>query len=176
MAFSKPMIACPSCATYWTANARPSCNDPAHLHTRFELHMHRTAIALPDGTPVVPVSFDPDDPYTRDTPPDFGLYLDDRWQPPWTHDHVAWPDFGTPRDAKELEAALTSLLDRAHDGQRVELGCLGGHGRTGTALACLAVMTGTPSNEAVAWVRATYCDRAIESTNQEEFVATFTRR
>ncbi len=86
---------------------------------------------------------------------------------------MAWPDFGTPDDAKRLEAALTSLLDRAHAGQRVELGCLGGHGRTGTALACLAVMTGSPRDEAVAWVRATYCDRAIESVSQETFIANF---
>jgi protein-tyrosine phosphatase len=76
----------------------------------------------------------------------------------------------------KLEAALRSLLDRARDGQRVELGCLGGHGRTGTALACLAVMTGTPPHEAVALVRGTYCDRAIESPSQEEFVAKFTPR
>jgi protein-tyrosine phosphatase len=138
--------------------------------------MHRAAVALPHGTRVVPVSFDPDDPYARDAPPDFGLYLDDRWQPPWAHAHVAWPDFGTPGDPMKLEAALRSLLDRARDGQRVELGCLGGHGRTGTALACLAVMTGTPPHEAVALVRGTYCDRAIESPSQEEFVAKFTPR
>jgi protein-tyrosine phosphatase len=110
----------------------------------------------------------------RDAPPDFGLYLDDRWQPPWSHDHVAWPDFGTPDDAVGLEAALTSLLHRAREGQHVEIGCLGGHGRTGTALACLAVIAGTPPDEAVAWVRSIYCDRAIESTNQEKFIANFT--
>jgi len=171
----KAMMACPSCATYWAANAAASCVDPAHPHTQFELHVHRAVVALPDGTRVVPVSFDPDAPYMRDAPPDFGLYLDDRWQPPWPHDHVAWPDFGTPHDAKELEVALTSLLDRARDGQHVELGCLGGHGRTGTALACLAIMTGSPRDEAVAWVRAIYCDRAIESENQEQFISTFTR-
>lgn len=176
MPVGEPMTACPLCATYWTTNASPSCTDPAHVHTQFELHIHRDAVGLPDGTLVVPVSFDPDQPYVRDAPPDFGLYLDDRWQPPWTHDHVAWPDFGTPGDPVELGAALRSLLDRARDGQHVELGCLGGHGRTGTALACLAVMTGSAPDEAVAWVRAKYCDRAIESTNQEAFIAAFTAR
>ncbi len=55
----------------------------------------------------------------------------------------------------------------------VEVGCLGGHGRTGTALACLAVLTGTPANEAVAWVRANYCAHAVETEAQEALVAAF---
>jgi hypothetical protein len=39
--------------------------------------------------------------------------------------------------------ALELLLDRARAGQRVEIGCYGGHGRTGTALACLAILCAT---------------------------------
>jgi len=34
----------------------------------------------------------------------------------------------------------------------VEIACAGGHGRTGTALACLAVLDGVPSREAVRYV------------------------
>jgi len=34
--------------------------------------------------------------------------------------------------------ALKTALERARPGQDIEVGCLGGHGRTGTALACLA--------------------------------------
>jgi protein-tyrosine phosphatase len=84
---------------------------------------------------------------------------------------VTWPDFGTPHDAGELEYALRSLLERARVGERVEVGCLGGHGRTGTALACLAAMTGSPPEDAVGWVREFYCDRAIETSEQEAFIA-----
>jgi hypothetical protein len=62
------------------------------------------------------------------------------------------------------------VLDRARVGERVEVGCLGGHGRTGTALACLAILTGCPSGEAVAWVRANYCADAVETAEQESFV------
>jgi protein-tyrosine phosphatase len=69
-----------------------------------------------------------------------------------------------------LVSALTSLLDRSRAGERVELGCLGGHGRTGTALACLAVLGGYPPEEAVAWVRANYCPSAVETAEQESFV------
>ena len=52
----------------------------------------------------------------------------------------------------------------------VEVGCLGGHGRTRTALACLAVLTGTPANDAVARVEPIIRDRAVETDAQEQFV------
>ena len=61
-------------------------------------------------------------------------------------------------------------LDRARAGEVVEVGCLGGHGRTGTALACLAVLAGHPADDAVAWVRRTYCDRAVETDEQADYV------
>jgi protein-tyrosine phosphatase len=34
------------------------------------------------------------------------------------------------------------VLERARAGERVDVGCFEGHGRTGTALACLAILTG----------------------------------
>ena len=136
-------------------------------------HVHRTPVRFADGTTVMGVRFLGDDPYVRDDLPGFGLYLDERWAPPWPHEHVDWPDFGVPEDLDALRRALTNLLDRARKGERVEVGCLGGHGRTGTALACLAVLTGTPPNDAVAWVRANYCYKAVETDAQEQLVATF---
>ncbi len=60
-------------------------------------------------------------------------------------------------------------------GQRVEIGCYGGHGRTGTALACLAVLCGQAPDEAVSWVRGTYCERAVETDEQEAFARNLTR-
>ena len=54
----------------------------------------------------------------------------------------------------------------------MEVGCLGGHGRTGTALACLAILTGHPAADAVAWVRANYCPEAVETVGQEAFITT----
>jgi protein-tyrosine phosphatase len=50
--------------------------------------------------------------------------------------------------------------------------CLGGHGRAGTALACLGVLTGCPRTEAVAWARANYCQSAVETAEQEALVLT----
>jgi hypothetical protein len=162
---------CTECGVHWYAEGEPpKCTDPAHEHQQFELHRHRSSVALPDGAVVCAVSFGEPDPYERADPPDYGVYLDDRWDPPWPHDHVEWPDFGVPSDATALLGALQALHQRAVVGQSVELGCLGGHGRTGTALACLAVLAGHPAADAVAWVRSAYCEEAVETPEQEAFV------
>lgn len=58
----------------------------------------------------------------------------------------------------------------ARTGEQVEVGCIGGHGRTGTALAILAILTGHPAADAVAWVRANYCPKAVETVDQEAFI------
>lgn len=138
---------------------------------RAETHRHLSRVVLPDGTPLTAASFDPAAPYARTRDPDYGLYLDSRWQPPWDHGHVDWPDFGVPADTRAVAGALWTVLERARAGEHVEVGCLGGHGRTGTALACLAVLTGYPAVDAVAWVRSGYCEQAVETPGQEAFVA-----
>jgi Protein-tyrosine phosphatase len=168
---TRSVVACTECQMHWNLDLEVAkCTDPDHTHQRFEVHLHRSVVVLPDGTEVTAVSFDVTEPYAREQPPDYGLYLDHKWQPPWSHDHLDWPDFGVPDDATHVVTALTSVLERARAGERVEVGCMGGHGRTGTALACLAILTGHPHGEAVAWVRANYCSNAVETPEQEAFV------
>jgi hypothetical protein len=41
------------------------------------------------------------------------------------------------------------------------------------ALACLAISTGHPRADAVAWVRDAYCPDAVETSEQEAFVLDF---
>lgn len=172
---SSTVVACQECGVYWHDGIQPAaCEDPAHAHPRLEVHLHRDVVTLPDGTAVTAVSFDPGAPYERAVPPDFGCYLDARWQPPWPSVSVAWPDFGVPEDVAGLRRALAEVLGHARAGGAVELGCAGGHGRTGTALGCLAVLAGHPPADAVAWVRAHYCDQAVETAGQAAFVQRFT--
>ncbi len=45
-----------------------------------------------------------------------------------------------------------------------------GHGRTGTALACLAVLDGVAPGEAVAYVREGYHRQAVETPWQYRYV------
>ncbi|MER5557756.1 protein-tyrosine phosphatase family protein [Streptomyces sp. NPDC002506] len=107
--------------------------------------------------------------------PEFALHLLGRRPEPveWDHRWVRWPDFWLPADRAGFAAALRTLLDRAGQ-ERVEIACGGGLGRTGTALACLAVLDGVPAADAVAYVRRHYARRAVETPWQRRFVANFT--
>ena len=106
--------------------------------------------------------------------PDFALYLLGH-EPPavlWETRWLRWPDFGLPADPAAAQDALREAWTRA-EAERVEIACAGGHGRTGTALACLAILDGVPSREAVRFVRANYAARAVETPGQRRFVARF---
>ena len=49
--------------------------------------------------------------------------------------------------------------------------CLGGHGRTGTAAACLLVAAcDYGANQAIKWIRKNYCEEAIETIAQLQYV------
>lgn len=77
-------------------------------------------------------------------------------------------------DRPDARDALREAWRRASD-ERVELACDGGRGRTGTALACLTVLDGVPASEAVAYVRAHYDRRAVETPWQRRYVSCFSR-
>jgi hypothetical protein len=170
---TRVVMVCRNCRIAWEVDEPPACIDASHTHGEHEVHRHLSEVELPDGTTVTAVSFHEPAPYERESLPDFGLYLDHRWGPPWAHEHVDWPDFGLPTDVPALRTQLENLLSRARAGQRVELGCLGAHGRTGTALACAAVLVGIAPDEAVGWVRSSYCEKAVETSEQAKFVSTF---
>ncbi|MFF4782200.1 protein-tyrosine phosphatase family protein [Streptomyces griseorubiginosus] len=106
--------------------------------------------------------------------PSYGVYLLGRTPPevPWESHWLRWPDFRLPADRAQARAVLTEVWRRAA-GERVELACGGGRGRTGTALACLAVLDGVPAAEAVAYVRAHYDRRAVETPWQRRYVRRF---
>ncbi len=107
--------------------------------------------------------------------PDFGIYLLGRAPGPlpWPSRWVRWPDFRLPTHPDDARAALIEAWQRAA-AQRVEVACGGGRGRTGTALACLAVLDGVPPEEAVGYVRQHYHHRAVETPGQRRFVREFT--
>ena len=107
-------------------------------------------------------------------PPDFGVYL--LGSPPpaveWESRWVRWRDFWLPSDRHAAREAFQEALSRA-GGERVEIACAGGRGRTGTALACLAVLDGVPPAQAVAYVRTHYDRHAVETPWQRRFVLGF---
>lgn len=130
-------------------------------------------VALPDGV-VVRGRGRRDTLPPRWPPPTFGLCRDrGTFRPGWALEWVDWPDFRTPRDPVAAAAAIRRAYARAAAGERVEVTCGGGTGRTGTALACLAVLAGVPGDDAVAWVRAHYRRRAVETPGQRRWVRWF---
>ncbi len=78
--------------------------------------------------------------------PTFALYLLGHEPPPvpWEARWVRWPEFWLPSDPAAAGEALREAWARAQT-DRVEIACACGYGRTGTALACLAVLDGLPA-------------------------------
>ena len=77
--------------------------------------------------------------------PTFAVYLLGKPPPAvaWEARWVRWPDFWLPRDQAHVRKVLHEAWESALT-ERVEIACSGGRGRTGTALACLAIIDGLP--------------------------------
>lgn len=111
--------------------------------------------------------------------PEFGLYLGSLRRrpsepaPDWPAAWIDWPDFRLPRDEAAAVAAIVDAYERARAGRRVEVGCGGGAGRTGTVIACMAVLAGHPAGDAVHWAREHYRRRAVETPGQKRWVLRF---
>jgi protein-tyrosine phosphatase len=107
--------------------------------------------------------------------PEWGLYLlarspaENDWPGRW----VRWLDFWLPSDEDDARLAFEEVHRRAAAGARVEVACGGGKGRTGTALACIAQLSGVAAGDATAWVRARYDAHAVETPWQRRYVRRF---
>ncbi|WP_331770437.1 protein tyrosine phosphatase (plasmid) [Embleya sp. NBC_00888] len=136
------------------------------------------ALRLPDGTSIRGRGLRhplPDGP-----PPQFGLYLgSDRLRRrhedalPWPQAWLDWPDFRLPRDRDAAVRHIRALHERARTGASVEVACGGGVGRTGTVIACLAILSGVDPAEAVDWTRRHHHPRAVETPWQRRWATRF---
>lgn len=119
-------------------------------------------------------------------PLDVGIYL----SPCWAHEFtlasrrwagpavgvraelalLTWPDGGPPGALDDSARVLAYGIAAARAGRSVEIGCHGGHGRTGTALAAMLVLEGLHPREAAVRVWDRYCDLAIETPGQLRFL------
>lgn len=133
-----------------------------------------TPLTFKDGTTVHGTSLSKRQ--DRDAP-DFGLYLDNGWIPDSLAVMLPWQDYGLPKVSYNFaKYAITEAFEWAKAGAIVEIGCIGAHGRTGTVLACMAVLADPELKsgyDAVDWVRENYCDHAVETSEQEWFVCWF---
>lgn len=127
---------------------------------------------LPSGVEVYASTYHGD--RMNDPLPDLGIYLDGIWSPDTVAFHVGCPDYGTPIPplASVIYVAREGLR-AAGEGKRVEIGCVGGHGRTGLMLAIMALLSMRQPNarQAINLVRSAYCTEAIESAEQEWYIS-----
>ena len=89
-----------------------------------------------------------------------------------------WTDGGIPSldkgDWDELWNGLQRLQRKEEREINVLCCCQGGHGRTGTALAILAGVSGAyqldPAKDILKWVRERYCSEAVERFVQVKYI------
>lgn len=130
------------------------------------------ALLLPNGKTIYGSSCNA--PAPEGYVPDFGIYLDSCWFSQQTCLGIAlpWQDMGLPKLSREqVDIALDLACRMIDKGDILEVGCIGGHGRTGTFLALVALKNGVETpEEAIVYVREHYCEKAIESDTQEWYV------
>ena len=107
--------------------------------------------------------------------PKFGLYADPVWKTKSRNEFINWPDFNAPSHPKLAFYQIASAYQLALKAN-VEIGCIGGHGRTGTILACMAILDkDLDPDQAIDFTRSTYCNLAIETSSQESYIDLFWR-
>lgn len=86
---------------------------------------------------------------------------------------VDWSDGGVPGMGKVWWREMYSAIGKLEGD--VVVYCMGGHGRTGTFLAIMAALAGKKYKGCpVLWVRKNYCDKAVETSSQIEYVEQMT--
>jgi hypothetical protein len=90
-----------------------------------------------------------------------------------------WPDRSIPPlPPTELWHGIVNMLlglggqaKAKAEPYKVAFSCIGSHGRTGTALACILAVCGMSSEDAIKTVRTIHCHEAIEGKLQEDYIA-----
>jgi hypothetical protein len=91
---------------------------------------------------------------------------------PWNEGQsILFPitDCDAPSDVEQTKKLIEWLALNLSSNKKIHLGCIGGHGRTGTILAALVnVMTGEKA--ATDYVRQHYCKKVVESSIQIDWL------
>jgi len=87
-------------------------------------------------------------------------------------------DLGIPSigKVKYFEQVLTVMHSYLQDKQNVHVNCFGGHGRTGLLLGCYLgkYFKDLVESDPVKYLRSVYCDLAVETFTQHDFIADYT--
>lgn len=93
---------------------------------------------------------------------------------PWHPEHriemlYKITDMTAPKDPESFKQLILWLKNQITRGKKVFIGCIGGHGRTGTVLSAL-VSEFMHKEDAITYVRENYCSKAVETSSQIEFL------
>jgi hypothetical protein len=78
-------------------------------------------------------------------------------------------DMSAPKSPVLFHKLIDWTCEQLVAGKKIHAGCIGGHGRTGTFLSAVyAQMTG--QKDAIQYVRKNYCEKAVESKAQIDFL------
>jgi hypothetical protein len=91
--------------------------------------------------------------------------------PWWNIQFVLYPivDMSVPKDIEEFNQLLDWTIEQMRAKKKVHVGCIGGHGRTGTFLAAL-INRITGETDTITWLRKNYCTSAVESKEQIDWL------
>lgn len=78
-------------------------------------------------------------------------------------------DCHPPSNVKTFTKLIGWLAERVLAGDKVFVGCIGGHGRTGTVLAALMAHLNV-TDDPISYVRDNYCHKAVEVSTQVDFL------
>lgn len=85
---------------------------------------------------------------------------------------IDWPDMQAPDLDREFWIAMVQDLKQVQG--KAVLYCMGGHGRTGTALCAIAQIAeyapAIESGDVIQWVRQNYCCEAVETDSQVRYL------
>ena len=90
-----------------------------------------------------------------------------------------WQDFKPPPSHVTISFWKTLLVEaKKNDIKRIFMCCQAGQGRTGTALSSFVIANGMTKDAdiAIAFVRHCYSDHAVETKDQEAYVASLTKK
>ena len=88
---------------------------------------------------------------------------------------LRWDDYGDIDIPEDWWKNLVEYFHTVKEPMDVGIYCLGGHGRTGTALSILGALSGASEGyDPVGWVRRNYCQECVESNAQLNYVEEMT--
>lgn len=79
-------------------------------------------------------------------------------------------DMKAPSNPAQFAKLVDWVVGMLDAGKRIHVGCIGGHGRTGTFLAALVSKYPGITDDPIAWVRKNHCVKAVESKVQIDFL------